>query len=56
MQNNKYPTFKDSPAFKWFPHWQSDDGLIDAIDVRIYHNYEFDEYKEILITAVSVSL
>lgn len=56
MQNNKpFPTFKDSPAFKWFPHWQSDDGLIGAVDAGIYHNHDRDEFGGMVIKEVAVS-
>ena len=56
MQNNKaFPTFKDSPAFKYFSHWLHDDGLIDAIDARIYHNFEFDEFGGMFIKEIAVS-
>ena len=37
MQNNRYPTFKDSPAFKWFGRPKDD--LIAAKDARIYWHY-----------------
>src|SRR4051812_47859792 len=42
MENKIYhPTFNESPALKWFPHWMSEDGLVDGIDVEIYFTSEF---------------
>ncbi len=37
-KNNNLPTFKDSPAIKWFGHLIPEDGIVDAKDVRILWN------------------
>jgi hypothetical protein len=52
---NKLPTFKDSPAFNYFRHWVSDDGLIDAVDARIYYNLGFSDNGGLTTKDVAVS-
>lgn len=52
---NKFSTFKDSPALRYFRHWLADDGLIDAIDARIYYNLEPCELGGLVVKEVAVS-
>ena len=48
---NSFPTFEDSPAFKWFP--RPKDGLIKGKDVRFY--WAYTDLHPIRITHLAVS-
>lgn len=52
---NKLPIFKDSPGLKYFRHWLMNDGLIAAIDARIYYNLEPSEHGGLAVKGVAVS-
>lgn len=52
---NKLPIFKDSPGLNYFRHWLMNEGLIAAVDARIYYNLEPSEHGGLAVKGVAVS-